>query len=94
MIGSVEDDEFDVQSGLESGWAIAFFVLYIIVMIISLVLYMLTIRAVALEIRVHNPTYILVLLLFLAAVIEFGVMIGGKLRYENTGCPKKCSSSM
>jgi len=92
MIGSVEDDEFDVQSGLESGWATAFFILYIIVMIISLVLYMLTIRAVALEIRVHNPTYILVLLLFLAAVIEFGVMIGefmakfGYFSYTDVNC--------
>ena len=79
MINSVEDDEFDVQSGLKNGWAITFCVLYIIVMIISIILYFITIRAVALEIRAHNTTYLLVMLLFFAAIIEFGVIVGGKI---------------
>ena len=80
MINSVEDDEFDVQSGLKNGWAITFCVLYIIVMIISIILYFITIRAVALEIRAHNTTYLLVMLLFFAAIIEFGVIVGGNIR--------------
>ena len=79
MIGAVEDDEFDIQSGLKAGWAITFCVLYIIVMIISILCYFVTVRAVALEIRAHNTTYLLVLLLFFAAIIEFGVIVGGKL---------------
>ena len=76
MIGKVENDEFDVQSGLMSGWAVTFCVLYIIVMVISIILYMLTVRAMALEIRSHNTTYLLVMLLFFAAVVEFGVIMG------------------
>ena len=76
MIGAVEDDEFDVQSGLMAGWAVTFCVLYIIVMMISIVLYLLTVRAMALEIRSHNTTYLLAMLLFFAAVIEFGVIMG------------------
>ena len=79
MIGSVEDDEFDVQSGLQTGWAITFCVLYIIVMIVSILSYFVTVRAVALEVRAHNTTYLLVLLLFFTAIIEFGVIVGGKL---------------
>ena len=79
MIGAVEDDEFDIQSGLKAGWAITFCVLYIIVMIISILCYFVTVRAVALEIRAHNTTYLLVLLLFFAAIIEFGVIVGGSL---------------
>ena len=77
MIGAVEDDEFDIQSGLKTGWAVTFCILYIIVMIISILCYFLTIRAVALEVRAHNTTYLLVLLLFFAAIIEFGVIVGG-----------------
>ena len=77
MIGAVEDDEFDIQSGLKAGWAITFCVLYIIVMIISILCYFVTVRAVALEIRAHNTTYLLILLLFFAAIIEFGVIVGG-----------------
>ena len=50
MIGAVEDDEFDIQSGLKTGWAVTFCILYIIVMIISILCYFLTIRAVALEV--------------------------------------------
>ena len=76
MIGSVEDDEFDVQSGLMSGWAVTFCVLYIIVMIISIVLYLLTVRALAIEIRAHSTTYLLVMILFLTAMLEFGVVMG------------------
>ena len=76
MIGSVEDDEFDVQSGLMSGWAVTFCVLYIIVMLISIALYLLTVRALALEIRAHNTTYLLVMILFLTALLEFGVIMG------------------
>ena len=34
MINSVEDDEFDVQSGLQSAWAVTFCILYILVMVI------------------------------------------------------------
>ena len=78
MIGSVEDDEFDVQSGLQTGWAITFCVLYVIVMIVSILSYFVTVRAVALEVRAHNTTYLLVLLLFFTAIIEFGVIVGGK----------------
>ena len=78
MIESVEDDEFDVQSGLQAGWAITFCVLYIIVMLISFTLYFITVRAIALEIRAHNTTYLLIMVLFLAAIIEFGVIVGGK----------------
>ena len=77
MIGAVEDDEFDIQSGLKTGWAVTFCILYLIVMIISILCYFLTIRAVALEVRAHNTTYLLVLLLFFAAIIEFGVIVGG-----------------
>ena len=76
MIGAVEDDEFDVQSGLMSGWAVTFCVLYIIVMVISMVLYLLTVRAMAMEIRSHNTTYLLVMVLFFAAVVEFAVIMG------------------
>ena len=79
MIGSVEDDEFDIQSGLQTGWAITFCVLYIIVMIVSILSYFVTVRAVALEVRAHNTTYLLVLLLFFTAIIEFGVIVGGIL---------------
>lgn len=92
MINSVEDDEFDVQSGLQSGWAITFCILYIIVMIISIVMYFLTIRAVALEIRAHNTTYLLIMLLFFAAILEFGVIVGefmakfGHFSYTDTNC--------
>ena len=78
MIGAVEDDEFDIQSGLKAGWAITFCILYIIVMIISILCYFITVRAVALEVRAHNTTYLLVLLLFFTAIIEFGVIVGGK----------------
>lgn len=77
MIGAVEDDEFDIQSGLKFGWAVTFCVLYIIVMIISILCYFFTVRAVALEVRAHNTTYLLVLLLFFTAIIEFGVIVGG-----------------
>ena len=100
MINSVEDDEFDVQSGLQSAWAVTFCILYILVMVIrcvdiskyiyqylqyilylpaSLVFYLVTVRAVALEVRAHNTTYLLVMLLFFAAVIEFGVIVGGDI---------------
>ena len=41
--------------------------------------YLVTVRAVALEVRAHNTTYLLVMLLFFAAVIEFGVIVGGDL---------------
>ena len=37
MINSVEDDEFDVQSGLQSAWAVTFCILYILVMVIRCV---------------------------------------------------------
>ena len=37
MINSVEDDEFDVQSGLQSAWAVTFCILYIPVMVIRCV---------------------------------------------------------
>lgn len=92
MIGAVEDDEFDIQSGLKTGWAVTFCILYIIVMIISILCYFLTIRAVALEVRAHNTTYLLVLLLFFAAIIEFGVIVGelmarfGYFSFTDTNC--------
>ena len=41
--------------------------------------YLVTVRAVALEVRAHNTTYLLVMLLFFAAVIEFGVIVGGDI---------------
>ena len=92
MIGAVEDDEFDIQSGLMAGWAVTFCLLYIIVMVFSIVLYLLTVRAMALEIRSHNTTYLFVMVLFLAAVVEFGVIMGeflarfGHFSYSELNC--------
>ena len=92
MIGAVEDDEFDIQSGLMAGWAVTFCLLYIIVMVFSIVLYLLTVRAMALEIRSHNTTYLFVMVLFLAAVVEFGVIMGeflarfGHFSYTELNC--------
>jgi len=75
MLNSVEQDDFDIQTGLQSTWAISFSVLYLIVISLSVLLYLATIRALAIHGRRQAVTYYLVLLLFFAALVEFAVLI-------------------
>ena len=56
MMNSVKQDEFDIQQGLQSVWAITFGVLYLLVMSISIILYLLTVRAIAKNGRRENVT--------------------------------------
>ena len=77
-MNSVEQDEFDIQHGLHSVWAISFGVLYLLVMSISIILYMLTVRAIAKNGRRENVTYFLVLLLFFTALVEYALIIEGR----------------
>jgi len=74
MWSSVEQDEFDIQSPLQSSWAISFSVLYLVVMILSVLLYLSMVRAIA-KTSVHNLTYHLVFLLFFAALVEFALLL-------------------
>jgi len=74
-MNSVEQDEFDIQHGLHSVWAISFGVLYLLVMSISIILYMLTVRAIAKNGRRENVTYFLVLFLFFTALVEYALII-------------------
>jgi len=74
-MNSVEQDEFDIQQGLQSVWAITFGVLYLLVMSISIILYLLTVRAIAKNGRRENVTYFLVLFLFFAALVEYALVI-------------------
>jgi len=91
-MNAVEEDEFDIQSGVRNSWAISFCVLYLLVMSLSLALYLTTVRAVAVTVRSQNPTNYLVLLLFLAATVEFGLMVGeffarfGYFLYSDLNC--------
>ena len=78
MMNAVEEDEFDIQRGVQSVWAIAFGILYLMVMVTSIILYMLTIRAVAKNGRRENVTYFLIFFLFFAALVEFALIIEGK----------------
>ena len=79
MMNSVEQDEFDIQQGLQSVWAITFGVLYLLVMSISIILYLLTVRAVAKNGRRENVTYFLVFFLFFTALVEYALIIEGRL---------------
>jgi len=74
-MNSVEEDEFDIQQGLQSVWAITFGVFYLLVMSISIVLYLLTVRAIAKNGRRENVTYFLVMFLFFTALVEFALVI-------------------
>jgi len=74
-MNSVEQDEFDIQQGLQSVWAITFGVLYLLVMSISICLYLLTVRAVAKNGRRENVTYFLVFFLFFTALVEYALII-------------------
>jgi len=74
MPSSVEQDEFDIQSPLQSSWAISFSILYLLVMILSISLYLSMVRAIA-KTSVHNLTYHLVFLLFFAALVEFAILL-------------------
>jgi len=74
-MNSVEQDEFDIQQGLQSVWAITFGVLYLLVMSISVFLYLLVVRAVARNGRRENVTYFLIFFLFFTALVEFALII-------------------
>ena len=74
-MGSVEKESYDIQSGLASTWAICFSVLYLMVMVLSVLLYLALVRALATSPRTSCVTYHLVLLLFFTALVEFAVLI-------------------
>jgi len=74
MPSTVEQDEFDIQSPLQSSWAISFSILYLLVMVLSISLYLSLVRAIA-KTSVHNVTYHLVFLLFFAALVEFAILL-------------------
>ena len=79
MMNSVEEDEFDIQRGLQSVWAITFGVLYLIVMSTSVLLYLLVVRAVARNGRRENVTFFLIFFLFFTALVEYALIIEGRL---------------
>ena len=78
-MNAVEEDEFDIQQGLQSVWAITFGVLYLLVMSLSIFLYLLVVRAVARNGRRENVTYFLIFFLFFAALVEYALIIEGRL---------------
>jgi len=75
MMNSVEEDEFDIQHGLQSVWAITFGVLYLLVMSTSIFLYLLVVRAVARNGRRENVTFFLIFFLFFTALVEYALII-------------------
>ena len=92
MMNSVEQDDFDIQSGLQSSWALCFSVLYLVVMVAVVGLYLAAIRALAICPRAHSVTYYLVILLFFTALVEFAIIVEefmnrfGYFLYTTTNC--------
>lgn len=72
-----EREEFDIQRGLvlSQVWSTIFSIMYIAVLLVSLILYLSVIRAVANNSRKENPTYFLVLFLFFTSLVDHAVII-------------------
>ena len=62
-----------LKKTFQSSWAISFSILYLLVMLLSVLLYLSLVRAIA-KTSVHNLTYHLVLILFFAALVEFALL--------------------
>lgn len=72
MVGRAVEEELDIQSSLQHTWAVSFSLLYLLVMLLSTLLYLAVVRALA-RTATSSVTHHLVLLLFLAALVEFAV---------------------
>jgi len=72
-----EREEFDIQRGLvlSQVWSAIFSIMHVLVLLISIILYLSVVRAIANNNRKENPTYFLILFLFFTSLVDHAIVI-------------------